>query len=62
MTLFGLRGRLQEAQRVCEDGDEAAPTTIVEVMEIACASIEMKRKNAMFFDRYMDMRASHVAT
>lgn len=31
----GSRGKLLEVQRVCEEGDEAAPTTIIDVIELA---------------------------
>lgn len=42
----GIRNKLREVQRVCDDSGEAVPTTIVEVVELAREGINAKRKNA----------------
>lgn len=53
----GLRGKLLEVQRICEDGDEAVPTTILEVVELACDGIKMKHKSVALTDQNMDLEA-----
>lgn len=41
----GIRSKLREVQRVCEDGGETVFTTIVKVVELARKGVETKRKN-----------------
>lgn len=40
-----IRGKFRETQRVGENGDEAVPTTIVKVIELACDGVDVKHKN-----------------
>lgn len=44
VATYGIEDKMQEKQRVCEDGVEAVPTTIVEVIELVRDSVEMKRR------------------
>lgn len=44
-------------QRICESCSETAPTTIVEVAELAPESVEMKRKNETLTNQSTDMEA-----
>lgn len=39
-----LRAKLQEVQRVCENGGEVVPTTVVELAELAREGVEAKLK------------------
>lgn len=52
--------KLQEVQRVCKSGGEAASATIVEVVKLARDNVETKRKNAMLFERNTNMEAKLV--
>lgn len=49
------RGKLRDVRRVCEDGGEAALTTIVEVVEFACEVTEAMRRNATLSSRSTEM-------
>lgn len=51
----GVRGRLREAQRACEDSGNALPMTIVDVIKLARKGIEAERKNATMFSRQTDL-------
>lgn len=44
MATDGIRGKLREVQRVCEDSSEAVPS--FGVIELAYEDVEAKRKNA----------------
>lgn len=39
----GARGKLRELQRICKNGGEAVPTTVVEVIELARDVVGTKR-------------------
>lgn len=60
VSMCGHRGKLQEVQRVCEDGGKTVLTAIVEVVELACECAEAKRKKAMLSKRKRDMGAKLV--
>lgn len=60
VALFGLRGKLQEVQLVCNDGSEGATTTIVEVVEQTCERVEAKCKNGTMTEKNTDMEAKIV--
>lgn len=53
----GIPGKLPEAQRVYENGGDAAPTKIFEVNEIAREGIEASRKNATMSSRQTDLES-----
>lgn len=46
MATSGICGKLRELQRICEDGGELVPTTIVDVTDLSREGVEVKRKNA----------------
>lgn len=56
----GIRGKLQNVQRVCEDGGEAVSSTIIDVIELAFEDIEVKRKIATMSGRQMFLEAGLV--
>lgn len=47
----GICGKLQEVQRLCENGREAMPTAVVEEIRLAREAIEANRKNATLSNR-----------
>lgn len=49
---------LQEAQHVCEAGDEAMPTIFVKVAELARESVEAKRQHVELSKRDTDTEAN----
>lgn len=51
LATSGIRGRLQEMQRVCENGVEAVPTPNVKVIELAREGADAKRKNEALSDQ-----------
>lgn len=56
----GIRGRVREVQRVFEKGVEAVPTTIINVVEIACEVFYISREHATSSDRNTIMGAKLV--
>lgn len=56
----GIWGNLREAQRVCEDSDEAVPTAIAEFIEFAREGVEIESKNAKLSNRNTDMKVKLV--
>lgn len=60
MTTSGNHGKLQEVQRVCGKGGEAAPTTTIKVIKLAQEGIKAKRKNATMFSRQTSFEAELV--
>lgn len=60
MALIDIRDKLREVQRICENGGEAAPTTFVDVIELARESFEMKQKNATANSRQTSLEARLV--
>lgn len=56
----GVRCKLGEVLRVCEDGDGDVPTTFAEVIELACESIEVKRNSAILSDWNLDKEVALV--
>lgn len=56
----GLNGKLRAVLRVSENGGEAVPTTIVEVIELGCGGVKMKRKNTALSDQNTDMERELV--
>lgn len=56
----GICGKMPEVQRVCKDGGETAPTTHVDVIELACAGIEARRKRATMLSRQADFETELV--
>lgn len=44
VTTCGIHGKLRELQRICEDGGETVPTTIVDLIELDREGIKSKRK------------------
>lgn len=58
----GIRDKLREFQRFCEEGGESVPATIFDVVELAHESIEMKRKNATMLTPQMDLGGELVET
>lgn len=51
VTTSGIRGKLREVQRVCEDGSAAIPTTIVELIELARENVKIIPKILTSFHR-----------
>lgn len=51
----GVRNRLEEVQRICENGGEAVPTSAVEIIELSRDVVETKHKNAKLVDRVKDL-------
>lgn len=60
MATSGICSKLQEVQRVCENGDKAASRAKVEVVELAREVVEQKRKNATLPGRSLHMEAELV--
>lgn len=60
MATSGIRGNLQDVQRVREDGGDTASTTIIKVMELAREGVEQKRRNETLPDRNTDMETKIV--
>lgn len=58
----GIREKFRVVQRVREDWGEAVLTTIVDVIELACESIQMKRNNATLSSRQKDLESELVET
>lgn len=46
----GLRGKLREVQRICEEGGEVVPATVVDVVNLARKVVETKRENVAFVE------------
>lgn len=40
VAITGIRGKLGEVQRVCKEGGEAVPTTIIDVINLAREGIK----------------------
>lgn len=47
----GVRGKLREMQRVCEDCSKTVPTATVKFAELEREGVELKRKNASLSDQ-----------
>lgn len=62
MNTSGTHGKVQEAQRICDDGGKGVSTKIVEVIELARHGIEAKRKDAALSDRQTDTETELVDT
>lgn len=54
------RTEVQDVQRVCEDGGEAVPTTIVEATVLARECVEARRKNATLSGQITNTEAKLV--
>lgn len=57
MATSGTCCMLQKAERVREDSWAVVPTTVVEVIELACETTEAKRKSATLSNLNTDMKA-----
>lgn len=57
-----IRGTMREFKRVCEDAGETVLATIVNVIDQASESIEVKHKNATMSERKTDSEAQPGAT
>lgn len=57
-----IHGKFREVWRVCEDGDDAAPTTIVVVIELAREGTKIKRKIATMSNSKTDSKVKLVET
>lgn len=60
IVLFGLRGKLQERQRIFADGGQAVFTAVAKEVQLAREGIEEKRKNAAMPERITDAEAKLV--
>lgn len=56
----GICRKLEEAQRVCEDGKESVSATAVVVIGLAHEGVKAKRKNATPSEQNADMHAELV--
>lgn len=62
VATFGVRGKLREMKCVCKDGNNAVPTTAVEVIELTREIAAIKRQNATLSDRSTNMKVALVET
>lgn len=62
VTTSGICGELGEVQRICEDGDEAVPTTIVIVIKLVREGIKVERKIATMPSQQTDLECELVET
>lgn len=44
VATLGTRSELWECQRICDNGGEAVPTTVVYVIELACETLKQNAR------------------
>lgn len=52
---YGVRGKIKEIQRICEDRSKAVPTFVVEVIDLSPEIVERKLNTAKLMDRITDL-------
>lgn len=57
----GICGKLQEAQHTCNGGGESVTSATVDIIEQACESLEMERKNATVSSSQADFKTKPLA-
>lgn len=60
VATYGIRRKLQELQRICENGGDALPTKIVEVIKPAFEGVEANPKNVAPSNQNTDMKSKFV--
>lgn len=60
VSTSGIRGKLQDVQRLCEDGGKTMLSTIVDLIEFAGEGVEAKRENRTMFIQTTDIGTEHV--
>lgn len=60
VTMSRNRGKLRESQRICKDGGEASPSTMVDVIELAREDVEAKHTDATRTSRHTDLETDLV--
>lgn len=60
VATYGIRERLREVKRVCENESKAVLTTIVAVIVLARECVEMKRRNVTMSSKQTDLKTKLV--